>query len=647
MKTKVLLLSLCMTLAVVAASHAEVRMASIFGEGMVLQRETPVKVWGTADANEKVQISFNGQNLTAKAGKDGKWSVSLKPMKAGGPYEMTVKGKKNVVSYGNVLIGEVWLCSGQSNMEWLVSNSMNAAEEIAAADYPNIRCFTVQKAIAVEPQSEFSGQWEVCSPQTAGHFTAVGYFFARKLWQELDVPIGIINSSWGGTDVEVWTSPDSYEALPAEVRRDYDPAARDYMANMTSGETQANKIRFQTDLDNDPGLLEKWYETPGDLSAWKTMDQPRLWSQTELRSDEGHVWFRREFELPESAVGAGAFLSLGPVDDRDITWINGVQVGAIGRYDLPRRYEVGEGILKAGRNVITVRVTDTVGDGGFYGDPAEMFLLAANVSYPLSGEWLYRPSIISTTYGLYDINPNQYYSTLYNGMINPMVGYAVKGAVWYQGENNAWNAHSYRTLFPNMITDWRNKWGYDMSFYWVQLADYMAEADVPRESGWAEVREAQTMTLALPKTGQAVIIDIGDPVDIHPRNKQDVGLRLALNALHKDYGRSDVIYSGPVFASSEVNGNSIVVKFDTFGSELSVRNKYGYVEGFAVAGADRVFHWAKAWIEDGKVVVCSDAVKEPVAVRYAWSDNPRANLFNAEGLPAGPFRTDDWPGITR
>jgi sialate O-acetylesterase len=435
-------------------------------------------VWGNADKGEKVEVSFNGQKLSTRAGKDGKWSVSLARMEAGGPDTIEIGGKDNTVTFDDILVGEVWLCSGQSNMGWTVGQSMNADLEIKAADYPRIRCFTAYPTAASEPVDDLWGRnWTVCSPSDVSHFSGVGYFFARKLWQELEVPIGIINSSWGGTDIEVWTSQGSYEAIMPEVaHKNYDPASR--------------------------------------------------------------------FNIPKD-------------------------------------------------------------------------------------------------------NPNIHYSIVYNAMIHPIQDFRIKGVIWYQGENNSWNAASYRKLFPNLIDTWRREWGYQFPFYWVQLTAFTPEDAEPVESNWAEVREAQTMTLSLPATGQAITIDIGDADDIHPGNKQDVGLRLALIALNRDYGRSDILCSGPVFSSCRFDGDKAVVEFDTRGSGLIVCNKYGYVSGFVMAGADRMFHWAKAAIEDGKVIVQSDAVPEPVAVRYAWSTNPDANLFNMEGLPAAPFRTDDWPGITR
>ncbi|OUQ53224.1 9-O-acetylesterase [Alistipes sp. An116] len=646
MKTKNFILSAIMLIGVSTAVFADVKPAPIFGNAMVLQRDAIVQVWGTADSKEPVTLSFNGQTVKTRADKAGKWSVKLNPMHAGGPYKMIISGRKNRVDIDDVLVGEVWLCSGQSNMEFRVKEANNAADEIAGADYPMIRCFTVQKSMSPALLDDCFGSWEVCSSDTAGDFTAVGYFFARELWNELKVPIGIINSSWGGTDIEAWTSADSYAALPESVRRDYGNAAIE-LERMTSPERVAMKKKYDADFASDPALTEHWYENPGDLSTWKPMYIPKEWSLTPLAREDGHVWFRREFVLPEGAEGKAAILALGPIDDNDITWINGEEIGRTVGYNIPRRYSVGENILRKGVNTLTVRVTDTGGGGGLFGLPQDIWLNVEGKSYSLAGEWSYKPSVVTSEYGIVQYGPNMLNSLLYNAMIHPIVRFAIKGVIWYQGENNAGDAYAYRTLFPNMIADWRDKWGYDYPFYWVQLANYMAEAQIPRESAWAELREAQSMALDLPRTGQAVIIDIGDPGDIHPRNKQDVGHRLALNVLAKEYGRTDLVWTGPTYASSVVEGNKIIVTFDTYGSELAVHNKYGYIEGFAVAGSDRVFHWAKAWItEDGKVAVCSDEVDKPIAVRYAWSDDPEANLFNTEGLPAAPFRSDDWPGVT-
>lgn len=648
MKLKYLFISV-LIFCCAAVSHAEVSTCAIFGSNMVLQMNQPVQVWGTALPGEKVQVVFNGQKLSAKADKSGKWDVLLEPMAPGGPYTMTVKGKSNTITYNNILVGEVWLCSGQSNMEWQPGFGLdNFDYEKSIADNPQIRCFSVVKDMGGYPEDDIEGNWDVCTPENFPHFTAVGYFFARKMWEETGVPVGIINSSWGGTDIEAWTSAESYEALKGQVASvDYDPAFIQSLSEMKRSGIKPRPEAYNAAYNDDPAIREKWYADPGNPGLWKAVDVPQERGATLLSNSDGHVWFRYDVELTDEEAGEPARLCLGMIDDNDISWINGVEVGRTNGHTYQRRYDIPEGVLKAGSNMIIVRISDFMAGGGFWGTPDTMFLQTSKKKHSLAGRWHCRPSVLNTDYGIITNNPNTYYSTLYNAMIAPLVRFRISGAVWYQGENNAWNAKSYRTLFPNMIRDWRDKWGYDFPFYWVQLANFMAEDATPSDSRWAELREAQSMTRTLPHTGEAVIIDIGNPTDIHPRNKQDVGLRLALQVLHKEYGRKDLVCHGPMMESVKYAGSRAEVRFDIPASELVVKDKYGYIRGFAVAGEDRVFHWAKAWIDGDVLIVESDAVKAPVAVRYAWADNPMSNLFNAAGLPAAPFRTDDWPGITR
>lgn len=643
---KTLLITLLFMLTGLALSlHAEVKMPHIFGDNMVLQRNQKIKVWGWADKGESVTVKFNGQIKKVKADKNGKWLLELNPMQAGGPYKMEISGKKNKVEYNNILIGEVWVCSGQSNMEWVVANSNDAKKEIRSAAYPEIRAFNVEQKMSFELQDDFNGKWDVCSPETVGGFSAVGYFFARKLYQELDVPVGIINTSWGGTVIETWTSLESFRALPETYIEKFD----NYLNSMTLDEFVENnnktKEAYFKALENDFGLIEKWFDPGTDISSWGTMEIPSGWSSTELVWTEGYVWFRYDFDLEKEDAGKEAYLSLGPVDDEDITWFNGVKVGETGYYNIMRNYDIPKGLLRGGKNTIVVRVNNPVGEGGINGRPEDLFLTIGSKIIPLNGQWNYKPSVTNKAYGYTSISPNMYPSLLYNTMINPIINYGIKGAIWYQGEGNAENkkdAQDYKLFFPNMIQDWRSKWGYDFPFYWVQLANFMQKDEKPQDSNWALLREAQSATLGLPKTGQAVIADIGEADDIHPRNKQDVGLRLALIALNKDYGMGDIVYSGPTYKSMSVDGDKIILSFDNIGSGLIVRNKYGYVDSFAIAGADKKFYWAKAYIDGDNVVVYSDKVKNPVAVRYGWSNNPDINLYNEEDLPASPFRTDNW-----
>lgn len=489
--------------------QAEVRLANLFQDHMVLQQGQKVAVWGTAAPGERVTVSLAGKQASALAGEDGRWRVELGPLAAGGPFEMRVEGQ-NALTLQDVLVGEVWVCSGQSNMAWPVERAANPEQEISQANYPLIRFFTVRQKVAQEPQSEVEGTWEVCSPQTVGHFSAVGYFFARELHRTLGVPVGMINSSWGGTPAEAWTSRPALEA---------DPALRPILEN------------WERVLANYPQALQRYQER---LKQWG--------EEAAKAKAEGRAVPPR----PQPPLGPGH------------PWTPG---------------------------------------------------------------------------------------GLFNGMIAPLTPFAIRGVIWYQGESNAGRAYQYRRLFPTLIQDWRRAWGRgDFPFLFVQLANFMKTLPEPSESAWAELREAQSMALSLPKTGMAVAIDIGEADDIHPKNKQEVGRRLALAALAIAYGK-DVVYSGPLYESMSIEGNRIRLRFKHVDGGLVAKDGEG-LKGFAIAGEDRKFVWAEARIEGDTVVVSSPQVPNPVAVRYAWADNPVCNLYNRAGLPASPFRTDDWPGVT-
>ncbi|WP_029906906.1 sialate O-acetylesterase [Prevotella sp. 10(H)] len=645
MKKTLSILILCFFSFTVPALYAEVKLPHIFSDNMMFQRDKPINVWGWADKNESVEISFMDQKKKVKADKNGKWTVTLSPVAYGGPYTMDVKGKNNSITLKNILVGEVWLCSGQSNMEWQVKSTMNAKEEISTADYPQIRSFNVVKDMSMRPKDDLNGTWEVCSPETVGDFTAVGYFFARKLYQELNIPIGIIHSSWGGTDIETWTSPDSFAKL-GNIFKDRYKNVNITDLDKSAKDSEEGKKAYEQALQNEQGMKEQWFSPAYNTSSWKKMPVPGLWKGEEASLD-GTIWFRYAIDLPADIGDKEATLEFGPIDDNDITWVNGIKIGETFGSNTDRVYNVPANVFKGGQNTITVKITDTGGPGGFWGKPETLVLKAGGKSYPLAGDWAYKVGVNKKDYNIVDYSPNMYSSLLYNAMINPVIKFGIKGAIWYQGENNASQAYNYRTLFPNMINDWRTKWGYEFPFYWVQLANFMAKDAEPKDSDWAELREAQTMTLSLPKTGEAVITDIGEAYDIHPRNKQDVGLRLALNALYKDYGKTDVVYSGPTFKAMEIKGNKAVISYDNIGKGLKTTSKYGYVEGFAIAGSDNKFVWAKAYIDGDKVVVYSDNISNPVSVRYSWSNNPDVNLFNVEDLPAAPFRTDKQKGITQ
>ena len=627
--------------------HGNVRPANIFGNGMVLQRNAVIPVWGWADAGEDVIVQFHSQTRRAKAGRDGKWKVNFDAEKAGGPYVLSIKGK-NSLRFTDVLVGDVWICSGQSNMEWSVSNSKDAKAEIKAANYPQIRHFKVRIDLAGKPLDDlkFEGAWKPASPENVGDFTAVGYFFARDLHKELNVPIGLINTSWGGTDIETWISKSAFEnssdfkqmisRLPA--------IDLDALAKAKVQEAQNLVKRLQGNLPTKEALAS-WSTASLDDISWPKMKVPQLWEQEALKDVDGIVWLRRIVEVSSEDAGKPALLSLGMIDDNDQTFLNGTKIGETSAYDVKRSYAVKGGLLKAGKNVIAVRVEDSGGGGGIYGEAADVALRVGDKTIPLAGEWSFGIETLKDATA--SISPNSFPTILYNAMIHPLTPFAMKGVIWYQGENNAGRAYEYRKSFPLMINDWRNKWGgTDFPFYFVQLASFKPNLNnIGQDSEWAELREAQSMALVLPNTGMAVATDIGEATDIHPRNKQDVGHRLAAVALRNAYGKQ-IVAAGPAFKSMKIEGNRIRISFSDIGSGLFIKDGSGNLSGFDIAGEDRKLKIAKAIIEGNEVIVYHDEVSKPVAVRYNWADFGEGNLYNKEGFPASPFRTDDWAGKT-
>jgi sialate O-acetylesterase len=644
---KRIVVSLAILVFALNTGKAEVTLARIFGNNMVLQQNAPIPVWGWAAPGEKVAVWLAKQALATRAGNDGKWMLTFKPIPAGGPYELVVQGK-NQLRIKNILIGEVWVCSGQSNMEFPVSRAMNSEEEMNTAQYPKIRLFTVAKKISLTPLNDLEeGEWVECSPETVGNFSAVGYFFGRELFNNLNVPIGLIHSSWGGTNAESWTSKETMSQLP-DFKGQMEIAAKSDLATAEKN-ADAKMKEWALKIENeDAGRVNKWEKSGLNTSDWQEMELPGLWETKGLPDFDGVVWFRKEITLDASELGDDIKLSLGPIDDNDQTYVNGTLVGStIQRYSEPRIYKIEKELLSAGTNVIVVRVTDTGGGGGIWGEKNQMFLQLGNRKIQLAGSWRYKVGIVSAIPPQANAGPNAFPTLLFNAMINPIIPFAIKGAIWYQGENNAGRAYQYRSLFPAMIKDWRVHWREgDFPFLFVQLANYMKPKDDPFDSEWAELREAQAMTLSLPNTGMALAIDIGSASDIHPTNKQDVGKRLALNALKKAYNQ-DVVFSGPTFQSMTAEGNKLRLNFTNMGSGLIAKDRYGYIKGFAIAGADKIFYWATALLDGNSIILWSDKVPNPVAVRYAWADNPDdANLYNLEGLPAVPFRTDSWRGLT-
>ena len=643
-------------------AQADVKLPAVFGDHMVVQRGIPLPVWGSAAPGEKVAVKIAGQERTTEADAQGRWKVKLDAVESASPVEMTVAGK-NTITLRDVLVGDVWLCSGQSNMEWPTRAAMDGEKEAASANEPQIRLFQVPRKASGEPQDDVQAQWVVCSPQTVAGFSAVGYFFGREVQHRLKVPIGLINSSWGGTAAEPWTDMASLKGIPAlapMVQR-YEADVRDLPKARQEYEAKLKVWEEQTRVKDPGNTGEKngWAAPKLDTSDWATMSLPVKWENAGLKID-GAIWFRKEIDAPDAWESKELVLKLGSIDDRDTTYVNGQQVGGIGEetpggWARPRVYTVPAGLVQKGRCVVAVRVFDTGGEGGFGGPASEMNLGPAGGSsvVSLSGEWKYKveyrvepkPAVPPPPE---PAAPNQPGSpaNLYNGMIHPLVPFGIKGVIWYQGESNADRAYQYRVLLPAMIGGWRKAWGEgDFPFLIVQLANFMARVEQPvQASAWPELREAQSMTAKnVPNTGIAVAIDIGVADDIHPKNKQEVGRRLALAAMKIAYGQP-LVCSGPVYRSMEVKGDKIVLHFDSVGGGLKAGGDK--LLGFAIAGADKKFVAAEAKIEGGTVVVSGQDVALPVAVRYAWADNPEATLYNDEGLPASPFRTDDWPGVT-
>ena len=551
-------------LASIFQTSATIRLSGVFGDNMVIQRDVPIKVWGWGDKGEKVTVRFNGQKENTKVGRDGYWKVALKEMPFGGPYDMTVSGGDNTIELSNILIGEVWFCSGQSNMEFQVKLSDNAAKEIETADYPMIRSLNVPRTVRSTPQEDINGRWEVCSPSTVGNFTAVGYYYARELYKRLHIPIGIIHSSWGATGVRTWTSRPAFDTLPFEMKTDYDRLALQDYERFEQLNTE-NRKRFEEALKDDIGMREKWYESTTDISSWDEIRVPCAWVSTPLGYTVGNVWYCYKLQLTERAAGKPAVLSLGVIDDGDVVWVNGIKVGEGSGYDKRRIYDVPKDVLKNGENTITIKVNNAAQTGGFISEPENYYLAikgGGNLRYGLSGTWKYKKSAASIDYDYVEIGPNIAPSLLYNAMVHPFIKFKIRGVIWYQGEHDRIRAHAYRTMFPNLINDWRHQWGYEYPFFWVSLANMNIEDSVPKDSPWAELREAQTMTLSLPQTGQAVIYDIGDAYNIHPGNKQEVGRRLSLLAMNKVYGEKALVCEGPTYKSFEKKGDKIIVTFE-------------------------------------------------------------------------------------
>ncbi|MCD0487242.1 sialate O-acetylesterase [Pedobacter sp. MC2016-14] len=637
-------------------AQAKVKLPAVISDYMVLQQKTDAAVWGKAAAGKKITITntWNHKTYRTEADAQGNWKILMATPSYGGPYAMTISDGEPVIIM-NILIGEVWVCSGQSNMEMPLAGwgkIKNYQQEIKDAKYPKIRLLQavhVASNLPLEDAKLTTVGWRPCIPDFVGEFSAVAYFFAREVYQKTGVPIGLIHTSWGGTIAEAWTSKNTLKNIP-----DFAEAAAKIEAEATS---IAKKSEAQQYIDWKEKLMQKdagyrngepiWLSKSVDESSWMQLAQPGYWEDTVLPDFDGVVYLRKKITFPPSWAGKQVKLSLGTIDDNDITYFDGEKIGETEGYNVPRNYILSADKVTAGAHTIAIRVFDGGNGGGIYGEKKALALICDNgEQISLDGNWLYRVGL-----NLKEVGPPPPFmqsanraTVLYNAMINPFIPYAIRGAIWYQGESNADRAHQYRTLFPAMIKDWRSHWNQgDFPFYYVQLANYMKADAEPVASAWAELRDAQLQTLSLPNTGMAVTIDVGNPDDIHPKNKQEVGRRLALIALAKTY-KKNILFSGPVLEAHQLEGNAIRLTFKF--SEGGLSAKGGELKGFAIAGADQKFYWAKAVIKGNQILVSNAAVPNPVAVRYGWGNNPESNLYNGAGLPASPFKTDTWKDLT-
>ena len=623
---------------------AQVRLPGLISDGMVLQRDTDLKIWGWAAPGESVTIEFTGKQYTSTADSSGEWIVVLPPIQAGGPHTMTLTAS-NKLTVSDILIGDVWLCSGQSNMELPVRRVRPLYEaEIAAAENNSIRSFTVPKTfVFTGPQSDLpGGKWRAADPETVLDFSAAAWFFAREINQKYGVPVGLLTSAFGGSPAEAWISEESLKEFPVHYEEIRKLNEDSYISNIEKEDRQRIAEWYSNLQKADAGYQAqgvRWHDENLNTDDWSSTTVPGFWSATPLKGINGVVWFRKEIDIPASAAGQPATVNLGRIVDADSAFLNGTFIGTVSYQYPPRWYTVPSGVLKEGKNILTVRVISNIGDAGFVPDKTYE-LTAGDFTVSLGGEWKYKtgavmPPLRGQTF--FGYKP----AGLYNAMLAPLLNYSIKGILWYQGESNAGRPEEYRSLLPALIRDWRKNLGQgDVPFLVVQLPNFMEAREAPYESGWALFREAQTEALKLPATGMAVTYDIGEWNDIHPLNKKDVGVRLALAARKVAYGDSEVVSSGPTCKSMKVRGRKIIISFDNTGSGLRVRNgkRPGHL---AIAGEDMQFVWAKARIRGNRVIVRSREIKKPVAVRYAWADNPvGANLYNTEGLPAAPFRTD-------
>ncbi len=621
---------------------AALKSATIFSDNMVLQRNSAIRVWGTAQPGLKITISLNTASVNSEVNADGTWSAILPEFDAGGPYSLIISDGQTKIEFKNVLIGDVWFASGQSNIEhpvrgweWIPHSAVNNAEkEIADSDFPEIRLFSVQKYPSpVKLNDLVSGKWQIAGPSSVADFSSIGWFFAKELYKKIKVPIGIINCSWGGVPIQSLMSRESLQPYSSVVKIPTIPEKfnQTEWASQITESLEKNRIRRNQISYIANGISEKINSLNFDDSEWNVVDFP-----TENTHLGNVVWFRKKIELTKSDCSHKLCLSLGFPDRQTQVYLNGTELGFF-LYPHPVVIEVPQKLLRSGTNIITMRIGQPFGESKVFGNKEEFYLVnpAGTFSLGLSTGWKVNDKLepINQTTEMYQNNPTY----LYNGMVAPIIPYAIKGFIWYQGEANAGEAVLYEQLFQGLITDWRQRWNKnELPFLFVQTSNIELSHQFENKSdSWCNLREAQKKALLLPNTGMIVSLDMGDPYDVHPKNKQDFAQRLVLQALCKVYNKK-VIADGPEFSISEVQKNVVVLITKDSKCNLNVRNPND-LNGFEIAGPDKKYYVAKAWLKKNKIYVSSAFVKNPVSVRYAWSNNPKCSLFNSSGLPTSPF----------
>lgn len=620
----------------------QLEVSSLFGDHMVIQRGEGTRVWGTAPAGSEVGVSIQGRHTTGRADEAGVWEVTLPRLEAGGPFQMRVNAGATTLEYTNVLVGDVYLASGQSNMEWRIENGISSPEQVEPL--PRLRYAKMKRKVSEVPLDTTSLEWLEATEENVQTYSAIAYFFAKRLIQEENIPIGIVENAVGGSPVEAWISAEMLAQLPAFHNRiealqagevDLARSTAGYAALKEAAEERTRQFREEashSELPQDQGM------------EWQPIRFPSSLERTGLYNYDGNIWLKREFYWPHTTEGDGV-IHLGRADDDDHTYLNGHYLGStFGEYELTA-YQLPEGVLRTGYNTVLVKLHDRHYNGGLLGPKGKMFVglqhPTARFRLPLHGEWSYQipneEQIASPYYHLPLFEP----TVLYNSAIAPIRSLNLKGIIWYQGESNSGRGVQYRTLFQRMILDWRVRFSQGhLPFLFVQLANFKKQSIGTDDDYWAELREAQAMALSLPNTAMVTAIDKGDAGDIHPRDKQPVGERLAMAAQHLIYGK-DITYTGPVLSGYEIIADTFFLEFKLSGQELRLDDQP--YTGFVVAGSDQQFFPAKAKIAgDNRVKVWSDLVRKPEALRYAWAQNPYLSLFNNAGLPAPPFRTDNW-----